>query len=376
MAKPPTTTVKTSTSARPLLDLIEGGAAALQAEVAVINGLNVFPVPDGDTGTNMLATVEEALARAAGAATLPDAAAQLAEGAMLGARGNSGVILAQLFQASAEVLKGQSRLGPGQLRAIFERARVLAYESVDQPAEGTLLSVIAAIAAAGPEMTLEDQLLRAIDAAEQAVSRTPEQLATLREAGVVDSGGYGLMVLLRGCYERLSGASAPPIGHLLVGVDRVRGEISKGGVAHPATRVDGHPEGYGSCLTLLVECVQPDAALIRRRLAQAGSSVLVATAAGQVKLHVHTDNPKGVIALAAQWGRIVRHELSDIDEQVQAAVTALPIVAVAPGAGLVRVFKGLGATVVRGGQGQNPSTAALLEACDRVLANSPVVFLL
>ncbi|HVA23747.1 MAG TPA: DAK2 domain-containing protein [Chloroflexota bacterium] len=340
-------------------------ARSLELELPVINALNVFPVPDGDTGTNMLATVREALSCAAGAATLREAVDKLAQGAMLGARGNSGVILSQLFRAQQQMRASHSPsdvLTSVDLAGILARASDLAAGAVANPVEGTMLSVLRAAASVPPAGDFLGEVLRA---GEAALAATPDQLPILREAGVVDSGGFGLLTLLRGWYEAITGQPAPSLGTSLLGVERAR-EQAAAGVAHPADLLARREHGYGYCVTLLVETPDADEAAIRERLLELGDSVLVAAVSGQLKLHVHVPDPETAIAFARELGTISRSEVSNIDEQVGGLT--IPVVAVASGEGLARVFRSLGAGVVSGGQTQNPSTAELLAACEKVPA--------
>ncbi|MBV8086715.1 MAG: DAK2 domain-containing protein, partial [Chloroflexi bacterium] len=356
-------------AARQLLDMVSHGEQALAAEQAIIDGLNVFPVPDGDTGKNMLATVREALAGAAGAETLTEAAAGLAQGALLGARGNSGVILSQVFRGLAESVRSSGVLDAPTMRDAFERAHALAFASVSKPVEGTMLSVLGACAAVKAEADLLTQFAAEVAAAREAVARTPEQLPILAEAQVVDSGGYGLLTMLRGCCTALGGVAPAEAAHGLLGVDRVRAQVAAGG-ANPAELVAAPSEPYGQCVTVLVGAPAADEAAVRRDLGELGSSVLVVASGGQLKLHVHVSEPQVVLTYAASLGAIVRTDISNIDEQTAGAegALALPIMAVAQGEGLMRLFRSLGATVVAGGPGANPSTAALLAVCDELAA--------
>ncbi|MFI5267267.1 MAG: DAK2 domain-containing protein, partial [Chloroflexota bacterium] len=355
----------------------------LALELQVINALNVFPVPDGDTGTNMLATVRGALRHAEASCTLQEAVEKLALGAMLGARGNSGVILSQLFRAQQEVLTARSSpegLTPGDLAGILGRASDLAASAVANPVEGTMLSVLRASAlplpsqwerlGEGSQDPRAEFLLDVLRAAETAVGATPDQLPILREAGVVDSGGYGLLTLLRGWYEALAGRPAPDFGTVLLGLERARDQAAAG-VAHPADLLARPAHGYGYCVTLLVDAPTADEAVARQQLQDIGDSVLVVAGDGQIKLHVHVPDPEIAMEFARRLGTITGSEISNIDEQTRAI--AIPIVAVASGEGLARVFRAFGAAVVSGGQTQNPSTAELLAACE---AQPAPVFLL
>jgi DAK2 domain fusion protein YloV len=348
-----------SGAAQQLLAMTRQAERRLAGEVALLNALNVFPVPDGDTGSNMLATIREAL-RGAEAGSGSDALEQLASGALLGARGNSGVILSQLFRAQHEVLAGLGDLTSDDLAAIMARAAGLAQAIISNPVEGTMLSVLQALSLVQPERTTEQMLRSLLRAAETAVARTPEQLPILQAAQVVDSGGYGLLLVLQGWYQAWTGEPAPAPAQDFLGVVRAREQVAAG-AAHPAELVSAPAGGYGYCITLLAAAPAADEAVIRQRLAEFGDSVLVAVAGGAVKLHVHSPDPDAVHAYARELGPIISADISNIDQQT-AAVPPIPVIAVAPGEGLARVFRSFGAVVVGGGAGHNPSTADLLRA--------------
>jgi dihydroxyacetone kinase-like predicted kinase len=279
---------------------------------------------------------------------------------MLGARGNSGVILSQLFRAQCEVLKrrgSEGSLAPNELGLVLSRASELAYRAVANPVQGTMLSVLAAAAAAPQSPGLGDYLGGVVDAAETALAATPDQLPILREAGVVDSGGYGLLLLLRGWYESLCGQPAPAISRSLLGLERAQEQAAHGG-GHPADLIDNRERAYGYCVTLLVDAPGANEDELRRRLRELGDSVLVAAMGGRLKLHVHVPDPEPVRALASELGAIAGSDITNIDEQTAVATRpSLPLVAVAAGEGLSRVFRSLGAGVVAGGPGRNPNTA-------------------
>jgi DAK2 domain fusion protein YloV len=353
----------------------------------------------------MRATVREALAQA-GEPVPPEAVAErLALGAMLGARGNSGVIVSQLFRALDEVAReggAAAALTAAGLAGVFCRTRELAYAAVSNPVEGTILSVLSALAAAaapadgaggeapgggaGGETaraadeavgarggTAGELLERLLGVAEQAVAATPEQLPILREAGVVDAGGYGLLVMLRGWYEALCGKEPPAIDGELLGLARAREEAASG-TAHPAGLLPSSERGYGYCVTLLVEAPNAAPAAVRQQLAELGDSVLVVAVDRRLKLHVHVPDPAPVVRLASNLGTISRSEVSNIDEQTGTSPAAgLSVVAAVSGEGLAGVFRSLGARVIAGGQTQNPSTAEFLDAARGL---SGTVFLL
>jgi DAK2 domain fusion protein YloV len=385
-----------------LLEAFRAAVANLEAHVEEINALNVYPVPDGDTGSNMLATVRAALEEADLVAGQPAdrVGAAISFGALMGARGNSGVITSQIFRGMAEALGGKTRFnGLDLAHALSEGART-AYLAVAKPVEGTILTVIresatAAVTAAERDPDIESVLGATVEAAERSVARTPSLLAILREAGVVDSGGQGLYRLLQGALLHL--AQRSPAGAV-----RARSKTGQG--ARVSTLVAHADEGFGYETMFLL---QPDhlAALdvdaIRDHLESIGESVLVAGDARALKIHVHNDRPDLVIGYGLTLGTLSRvsvdnldHQARDVRETRAAEFTGVPtesaaasngssgpidlpalgVLAVAAGDGLAAIFRDFGvAGVVHGGQSANPSTGELLGAIEAVTAREVIV---
>jgi DAK2 domain fusion protein YloV len=414
-----------------LLEAFRAAVANLEAHVEEINGLNVYPVPDGDTGSNMLATVRAALDEAEAVADQPAdrIASAISFGALMGARGNSGVITSQIFRGMAEALGGKRRFnGLDLAHALSEGART-AYGAVAKPVEGTILTVIresaaAAVAAAERDDAVETVLTATLDAAEKSVARTPSLLAILREAGVVDSGGQGLYRLFQGALLHLSGR-AP------AGAARSR----PGALPRPSTLVAHADEGFGYETMFLLRAAghaSLDVDAIREHLETIGESVLVAGDGRAVKVHVHNERPDLVIGYGLSVGTLSRITVENLDSQAQdiresraaeftgsppppqtehsivhpsdrggvglatpvegattngtgpsADLPSLAVIAVAAGEGLAAIFRDFGvAGVVQGGQSANPSTGELLEAVAAVdarevllLPNNPNVVL-
>lgn len=385
-----------------LLEAFRAAVANLEAHVEEINALNVYPVPDGDTGSNMLATVRAALQEADLVAGQPAdrVGAAISFGALMGARGNSGVITSQIFRGMAEALGGKTRFnGLDLAHALSEGART-AYGAVAKPVEGTILTVIresaaAAVTAAERDPDIESVLGETVDAAERSVARTPSLLAILREAGVVDSGGQGLYRLLQGALLHL--AERSPAG-------AAKGRARTGQGAKVSTLVAHADEGFGYETMFLL---QPDHLgvldmdAIRDHLESIGDSVLVAGDARAVKIHVHNDRPDLVIGYGLTMGTLSRisvdnldHQARDVRESKAAEFTGVPaeavagsngtsaagrlpalgVLAVAAGDGLAAIFRDFGvAGVVHGGQSANPSTGELLGAIQAVSAREVIV---
>ena len=387
-----------------LLEAFRAGVANLESHVDEINGLNVYPVPDGDTGSNMLATVRAALDEAEAVAGQPAdrIAAAISFGALMGARGNSGVITSQIFRGMAEGLGGKSRFNGLDLAHALTEGAKTAYAAVAKPVEGTILTVIresaaGAVAAAERDNDIESVLGATLDAAEKSVARTPTLLAILREAGVVDAGGQGLYRLFQGASLHLAGKS--PAG-------AARRPAATG--PKPSTLVAHADEGFGYETMFLLRAVGRqalDVDAIRDHLESIGESVLVAGDGRALKVHVHNERPDLVIGYGLGLGDLSRITVENLDNQardvretraaeftgsaaeatessIAAAKDAdsngsgptgplpdLAVVAVAAGDGLAAIFRDFGvAAVVQGGQSANPSTGELLEAVGAVQA--------
>ena len=377
-----------------LLDAFRAAVANLEAHVEEINGLNVYPVPDGDTGSNMFATVKAALDEAEAVAGQPAGriAAAISFGALMGARGNSGVITSQIFRGMAEALGGKQRFNGLDLAHALSEGSRTAYGAVAKPVEGTILTVIresavGAVEAAERDNDIEVVLGATLAAAERSVARTPSLLAILREAGVVDSGGQGLYRLFQGALLHLAGRSPA-----------VTGRPTSAG-AKPSTLVAHADEGFGYETMFLLQAAghQPlDVDAIRDHLESIGESVLVAGDGRALKVHVHNDRPDLVIGYGLGLGSMSRISVENLDNQARdvretraAAFTGstqastdgtgtvapgavppdLAVIAVTAGDGLAAIFRDFGvAKVVQGGQSANPSTGELLEAVDAVQA--------
>ena len=362
--------VSTDTASPAVVRLFRGSEQLLAAELPAINGLNVFPVPDGDTGTNMLATLRRALQHADEATTPVQASQQLAVGAVLGARGNSGVLLAQLLRAGAEALEADSEPRPESVARMLRRAVELAYEAASHPVEGTLLSVLRAAAdvPASASSAPDAYLLELLWQARAAVARTPDQLAVLRQAQVVDAGGYGLLLVFRGWHRAWLDRDADTSADTeLLGLVALRQRLAAGH-GHPSELVAAPSAEYGYCVSVVVRgAAGANLEEVRRRVEQLGSSVLAAPADDLLSLHAHVEDPGPLLAYAGQLGIVERHEITNIDSQTAAGETAqrAVVLALAPGAGLAAVFRSLGAEAVLPGAGlPAPTLGELLRTID------------
>jgi DAK2 domain fusion protein YloV len=400
-----------------LLGAFRAAVANLEANVEEINALNVFPVPDGDTGSNMLATVRAALAEAETLgedATAERIAASAAFGALMGARGNSGVITSQILRGIAEGLAGKARFNTLDLANALDMGTKAAYGAVAKPVEGTILTVIreasvAAVARAEREPDLVAVLNETVRAAERAVAKTPTMLQVLRDAGVVDSGGQGLVRLLEGAERFVEGRAAERAASPMKAT--VLPVPPPGGAAGPVVARDPEADGAFGFETMFLARALPgqplDVAAIRAHIDSLGESVLVAGDPMAVKVHVHNERPDLVLAYALGLGTISMISVENLDQQATdvretkaAAFTtgapaavgghegtngtgpviqpgealALGVVAVAAGEGLAAIFRDFGVSrVVVGGQSANPSTGELLEAVRSVNAREVLV---
>ncbi len=357
--------------------LVEAAAASLDASRARIDDLNVYPVPDGDTGTNMSLTVRalvEALANAADSPR-PALAHTVTRAALMGARGNSGVILSQIVRGVAEVLGEAETVDASVVAEALRAASDTAYRGVRQPVEGTILTVIRemaeeaqALASSQPEV---DELLRAVLArGEAALARTRELLDVLRDAGVVDAGGAGLVEIARGIVAAVTGDEvALPAATAELSLEAIHRELSE----------------FRYCTAFLVDGSGLDAVSLERELEALGDSLLVVGDESALKIHVHTDDPGAALSLGTALGVISGVEIADMhvqtaerEERLTAAASAnsavSDVVAVVAGGGNRRLYESLGVTrIVEGGQSMNPSTADILEAIEASAASEVVV---
>ena len=364
--------------------MFASAAALLERNMESVNALNVFPVPDGDTGTNMFLTLQ-AVVEGAGppdGAPASDVASAMARAALMGARGNSGVILSQLFKGIETGLDGAVDCGPEELAAAYASARDLAYRSVAEPVEGTMLTVMSSVADAAQSVVdsgggVQELGSATHDAAVDAVARTPTMLRVLRDAGVVDAGGQGLAIILAAVRGFVSGDAAeaadiaPPEP---VGVEGATGAVST------SFFKSAEELGYGYCTQLLVEGEGLDVDEIRGLMAAMAGSPVVVGDDSIVKIHVHAEDPGPVISLAVSKGVLSDVSITNMDEQhaefsrERQDVAQVAMVAVALGDGMEAVFRDLGVIgIVSGGDTMNPSVRELKDAAESARAEAVVL---
>jgi hypothetical protein len=354
--------------------------ALLHRHVEALNAINVFPVPDGDTGTNMHLTLRAGIEELTGAqgSAVSGAARALAHGTLMGARGNSGVILSQVLRGFESALASLEQADGPAITAAFSAAVDAAREAISQPKEGTMLTVIRDVAQAlerARPPTAEEALAIATEEANASVARTPELLPVLKEAGVVDAGGLGLAIILEGLLRSLRGQ---PLDIDLAPQSAIRADWRAGGTLHDSALGE---RGY--CTEFVVSGPNADANAARERLSTIGTSLLVVAADTLLRVHLHTEDPDGAIAYGRSLGEVSHVKVDNLEAQIArfAADTptapvapAIDVVAVAAGEGFDAAFRGVGVThVVHGGQTMNPSAGEILEAIEACAADEVIV---
>jgi DAK2 domain fusion protein YloV len=357
-----------------------------------INSLNVFPVPDGDTGTNMLMTMKSALEeiKDLNDPTISELLKCIAHGTLMGARGNSGVILSQFWAGFNNGLQNENELNGKNFAKALEESCKKAYAGVANPVEGTMLTVIRETAEAAKGISektdnLEDVLEVAVNQAAKSVANTPNLLSTLREAGVVDSGGQGIYIILDGMLRYLRGESEAMQfrkGMILTpNTDKPLANPANPEVLAKLTHEEDDPFGY--CTNVMVKGSNLDPEKLRKQLAKKGRSIVLVGDENIIRLHIHTQDPGEIIHILTGIGVISDVSICNMDEQNTEFIKKkiekgnspeISIVSVAVGSGISELFQSLGvSTVVEGGQTMNPSTKDLLKACNDLLAQNVIL---
>ena len=360
---------------RALRRFLAAGAFFLRKYRQVVDDLNVFPVPDGDTGSNMYLTVRSALleVRRARAAGIADAAAAAAMGSLMGARGNSGVIVSQMLRGFAHSVRHKQVIETFDFAVALREAVAAARSALLKPVEGTIISVAQAAADAAYKLALrEKDFYRLIGGvvkhAHDALERTPQQLPVLKDAGVVDAGGMGFVYFIEGALRFLPGNIARTTA------------FPRRPQRNAAFSARARVEEHRFCTEFVLEQSRVGERDLRERLEPLGDSLIVAGASGLLKVHVHTDQPERVTAAAAALGTVTRLKVDDMERQHNVLVVERPakpwgVVAVVPGAGFEQIFRELGAEVVlRADAAPGPCVRDLALAANSIL--EPVVYLL
>lgn len=386
-----------------LAKMFLAGAQNIEAKKDYINELNVFPVPDGDTGTNMSMTIMSAAKEvtALNKPAMKDLAKAISSGSLRGARGNSGVILSQLLRGFTKAIKEEKEIDVLALAAACQRARDTAYKAVMKPKEGTILTVASGIATKAAEMAEETDDLEVfipavIEHAQDVLNQTPEMLPVLKEAGVVDSGGQGLLEVIKGAYDAFLGKE----------IDYSVIEPSTGVTVNKVNAEDTADIKFGYCTEFIIltekEFTEDDECEFKKFLSSIGDSIVCVADDDVVKIHVHTNDPGLAIQKALTYGQLSKMKIDNMREEHQEKLIrdaeklaeqqaneeaaheekkpaeprkAMGFIAVSIGAGMNEIFKELGADyIIEGGQTMNPSTEDMLNAIDRV--NADTVFIL
>lgn len=354
------------------------GSSWLEKSVAEINAINVFPVPDGDTGTNMHLTLRATMEECDKARedSVSSVAKAMAQGALMGARGNSGVILSQFFRGIAKGLDEKEKINGMDFAAALSEASRTAYKGLSQPVEGTMLTVIKDAAAAAQSTQndtsdLTSVLTAAVNAARESVAKTPFLLPVLLEAGVVDAGGQGIYLLLEGALRYIRGEAEEMQQHK---PELVKAEFPTTAKIAPAIVEQEEPFGY--CTNFLLEGHKLNPDKIRKKLESKGLSLVVVGDENAVRVHIHTYDPGSIIRYATALGTLHQLQVQNMDDQhvgfLEMQREKLPsqdisVVAVALGSGMGDVFKSLGAAaVIPGGQTMNPSVQEILKIVEEV----------
>ena len=379
--------------------ILVAGANRLEENKHLVDEMNVFPVPDGDTGTNMSYTVTSALKEVlkTSGSSVSEIADALSSGALRGARGNSGVIVSQLFRGMAKGLKETETIDSVALAMALNSGVEKAYKAVMKPKEGTILTVAREAATACMEASLEENdlaevLRRTVEAGEEALAKTPEMLPVLKEAGVVDAGGKGLLCIYHGMLDALVSDSEECEPLLALSGNGGAGREKSGGPAQGAFTTESIKFCY--CTEFIAEKVKNAEAQengLRKYLGTIGDSLVVVADGDLIKVHVHTNDPGLVLQKAVALGELtsvkienmrLQHQniLQEADEKPEKKEPPKPkkpvgFVAVSAGEGFKEIFEGLGVDyVITGGQTMNPSTEDILEAAQEV--NADVIYVL
>ena len=369
-----------------LRDMFVSGANNLQNHKELVDKLNVFPVPDGDTGTNMSLTISYAMKELAKVEndSITEIGKSLSKGSLMGARGNSGVILSQIIRGFSKSIEGKEQISTEDLAKAFKNGSDTAYKAVIKPIEGTILTVVResgeyAIKAAKKEKDLLKFLEMVIDEANKSLERTPELLKNLKEAGVVDSGGKGLVLIYEGMYEALK-------GNPIKAKDLNDSNVSE--VKQAGTSINTEDIKFCYCTEFILESNSISDTEIRDIMLKYGDSLAVVGDEGIIKVHVHTNDPGLVLQDALKHGQLVtikienmklQHEnilVGDTDEIAQSVEEKeYGFIATSMGEGLAKIFKDFGVDyIIEGGQTMNPSTEDFMKAIDSINAKNIFIF--
>ncbi len=369
-----------------LKEILAAGVETLTEHKEEVDDLNVFPVPDGDTGTNMSLTFQAALREAEKASDeVPDILEHAAQGALMGARGNSGVIVSQFFRGFAKAVGKARKLGIPEITKGIKGASSLAYQAVRKPVEGTILTVVREAGEKATQIHAEETdlisfLEKVYKHADTILEKTPEMLPTLKQAGVVDAGGKGVIFVFLGMLEALKGKP----------VKKRKPKEEKAEIISAANFIDSELDleeiSFQYCTEFILRGKELSVESIKMDLSPHGDSMLVVGDENTVKIHIHTNNPGLILDYAARLGDMYEIQIDNMAEQSQQrlekmrrdqspqATKEIGIVAVVPGEGLQNIFRSLGVDeIIEGGQTMNPSTENLYRAVMKIPAKQVII---
>ncbi|MDM8535087.1 DAK2 domain-containing protein, partial [Clostridiaceae bacterium HSG29] len=355
----------------------------LKRNIELVNDLNVFPVPDGDTGTNMSLTLQSAIESINGNKmySIETLSKEISKGSLMGARGNSGVILSQIFRGFAKGCEGKEELDAIDLANALAKASEVAYKAVMKPVEGTILTVIRktseyAVQFVNEETTVDEIIDYIISMAEKALDETPEQLEVLKQAGVVDAGGKGLVCILKG------------FKHAVQGRELLEEEIIYKTKTETQKILAPEDIEFGYCTEFIVKG-SINSKVLKEKIMKLGDSMVFVESEDVVKVHIHTNNPGIALEYALKEGELIKIKIenmreqhtqllseaaNEVKEEKKIEKSKYEIIAVAIGSGISTIFEDLGVTqIIEGGQTMNPSTKDLLEKIDKTNAENIII---
>lgn len=366
-------------------DMFVSGANNLQNNKDLVDKLNVFPVPDGDTGTNMSLTISYAIKELSKIENndITDIGKALSKGSLMGARGNSGVILSQIIRGIAKSIEGKEDLNVMDLANALKNGSDTAYKAVIKPIEGTILTVVResgeyAVKIATNDMDMIEFLELIVKKANESLDRTPELLRALKEAGVVDSGGKGLLLIYEGMLSSLKGN----------GIEAIEGGVSSNVEVNVEQNISTEDIKFQYCTEFILESNKVDDLVIREKFMKYGDSLAVVGDEGVIKVHVHTNDPGLAIQEALSYGQLLtikienmklQHENKVLNETAQTKDTPVEekeygFIATSMGEGLAQIFKDFGVDhIIEGGQTMNPSTEDFMKAIEDLNAKNIII---
>ena len=376
-------------------NMIVNASNKLEEQKDFVNSLNVFPVPDGDTGTNMSLTLKSAVVEISNVKgkSIDNVSKDLAKGALMGARGNSGVILSQIFRGISKGLQGKNKVNSSEFTLALEEGAKAAYKAVMRPTEGTILTIIKAAgegAAKSKKENITELLQEVCDYSKRMLDKTPDMLPVLKKAGVVDAGGMGLLIIFQGMYEALK-----------EGIEEVYLKKAEDIVTKSSAKsVESEEIKYGYCTEFFIHLKSSDISSFKDKLQALGDSIVVVKDEDVLKVHIHSNDPGEILSEAIKLGELSKIKIDNMRQQHRSILNAdggktpledinndsegegyisqesvqdkeYAFITVAAGKGIKRIFQDLGVDyVIEGGQTMNPSTEDILNCINKLNAEN------